>query len=86
MGWVLLSNCTWGITEEEGGSEEWRERKGPKGRLGVWKEKAGDGVRQVQKGHQTQTSRYYSLTPTCYSKKQHIQKGKRQEGLAEISD
>ena len=44
-----------------------------------------DGVRQVQKGHQTQTSRYYSLTPTCYSKKQHIQKGKRQEGLAEIS-
>ena len=54
--------------------------------LGVWKEKAGDGVRQVQKGHQTQTSRYYSLTPTCYSKKQHIQKGKRQEGLAEISD
>lgn len=28
MGWVLLSNCTWGITEEEGGGEEWRERKG----------------------------------------------------------
>lgn len=23
-----MSNCTWGITEEEGEGEEWRERKG----------------------------------------------------------
>lgn len=34
MGWVLLSNCTWGITEEEGGVRNGGREKETKGKTG----------------------------------------------------